>query len=195
MFFSRKPAVSWIVVFLGNPGAKYANTRHNIGFMTAEVIEKKYNLSINRLKFKALTALGEINGEKVFFMKPQTYMNLSGEAVKPAADFYKVPPDHILVISDDITLDIGRLRLRRSGSAGGHNGLKNIIEKIGDGFPRLKVGVGIPPHPDYSIIDWVLSSFHGKDADEISAAVKRAADAVESVIVNGIDKTMNKFNS
>ena len=195
MFFSRKPAVSWIVVFLGNPCAKYANTRHNIGFMTAEVIEKKYNLSINRLKFKALTALGEINGEKVFFMKPQTYMNLSGEAVKPAADFYKVPPDHILVISDDITLDIGRLRLRRSGSAGGHNGLKNIIEKIGDGFPRLKVGVGIPPHPDYSIIDWVLSSFHGKDADEISAAVKRAADAVESVIVNGIDKTMNKFNS
>lgn len=196
MFFKSKAAgVSWLVVFLGNPGREYYYTRHNAGFMTADAVSKRMNLKIDRLKFKALTAQCTIGNEKVLLMKPQTYMNLSGTAVSQAATFYKIPLDHILVISDDISLPVGKLRIRRGGSAGGHNGLKDIIAKCGgQEFPRIKIGVGIPPHPDYDVADWVLSTFKNQDAVCMEEAVERAAEAMEALITKGTDFAMNKFN-
>ena len=194
MFFKKTSGVSWILVFLGNPGAKFTGSRHNVGFMTAEVLEKRLHVRIDRLRFKALTAITELGGEKVLLLKPQTYMNLSGEAVQPAAAFYKVPPEHVLVVSDDVSLPLGKLRIRSSGSAGGHNGLKNIISCLGtDAFPRVKVGVGAPPK-DFDMADWVLSGFHNQDAEDIADAVSRAADALECIISEGTEKAMNKFN-
>ena len=164
MFFSDHGGVQWLVVFLGNPGLKYQNTRHNAGFLTADVVEKDCGVHIDRLRFHALTAQAELGGQKVLLMKPQTFMNNSGEAVAPAAKFYKVPPEHILVVSDEIHLQPGRLRIRTKGSAGGHNGLKSIIACLGtDAFPRIRIGVGAPPHPDYDMPDWVLGTFRGED--------------------------------
>lgn len=195
MFFKRPTGVEWILVFLGNPGAKYAGSRHNVGFMTADVLEKRTHVRIDRLRFKALTAQAELGGAWVLLMKPQTYMNLSGEAVQPAAAFYKVPPERVIVVSDDVSLPVGKLRIRTKGSAGGHNGLKNIIAHLGtDAFPRVKVGVGAPPHPDYDMADWVLSGFRGQDAVDIAAAVERAADALECIIAQGPERAMNRFN-
>ena len=196
MFFRKKTvAPSWIVVFLGNPGQKYEGTRHNAGFMAADAVEKNKGVKISRLKFKALTAQCSFGSESVLLMKPQTFMNLSGDAVSQAMKFYKIPLDHIIVVSDDISMAAGKLRIRRSGSAGGHNGLKDIIAKCGgDGFPRIKIGVGAPPHPDYDIIDWVLGVPRGDDAKLVEEAVKTAADAVESIIVDGIDRAMNKYS-
>ena len=197
MLFGRSEgAVSWIVIFLGNPGSKYDGTRHNAGFMTADALCREKGLSINRLKFKALTAVCELGGEKVLLMKPQTFMNLSGDAAHEAQAFYKVPLDHILVVSDDVSLPAGHLRIRRSGSAGGHNGLKDIAAKCGGfEFPRIKVGVGAPPHPEYEMVDWVLGKFSGSDADAMADGVKRAAAAVEYLIEHGVDSAMNSFNS
>lgn len=196
MFFRKKTvAPSWIVVFLGNPGQKYEGTRHNAGFMAADAVEKNKGVKISRLKFKALTAQCSFGSESALLMKPQTFMNLSGDAVLQAMRFYKIPLDHIIVVSDDISMAAGKLRIRRSGSAGGHNGLKDIIAKCGgDGFPRIKIGVGAPPHPDYDIIDWVLGVPRGDDAKLVEEAVKTAADAVESIIVDGIDRAMNKYS-
>ncbi len=196
MFFRRKQeGVSWLVVFLGNPGPKYAGTRHNVGFMTADFIEKDTGVKINKLKFNALTAVSEIGGEKVLLLKPQTYMNLSGSSVAQAASFYKIPTERILVISDDVSLPVGKLRVRRSGSAGGHNGLRDIIAKCGgDGFPRIKIGVGSPPHPDYDMADWVLGTFKNQDAVDIADAIKKTARAIEELIRNGVDSAMNKYN-
>lgn len=184
-----------MVVFLGNPGKKYTGTRHNVGYMTADMAEKETGVKINRLKFKALTAQGDISGEQVLFMKPQTYMNLSGESVGPAAQFYKIQPDHIIVISDDVSIPTGKLRIRTKGSAGGHNGLKSIITSLGtEDFPRIKIGVGSPPHPDYDMADWVLGTFKNKDAEDIAEAVKSAYAAVELYISEGADRAMNKYN-
>lgn len=195
MFLKKDGGVSWLLVCLGNPGDQYENTRHNVGWMVADEVADRANAPIQRLKFKALTNILTISGEKVLVMKPVTYMNLSGEAVRPAADFYKVPPEHILVVSDDTALAVGRLRIRKSGSAGGHNGLKNIIQQLGtDQFPRLRVGVGEKPHPDYDLADWVLGHFTGEDKKAIDASVKRAADAVECILSEGLDRAMNKFN-
>ena len=144
MFFSRQTGgASWLIVGLGNPGEKYEDTRHNVGFQVVDELAERQNAPVQKLKFKALTNLLTISGERVLVMKPVTYMNLSGEAVRPAADFYKIPPERILVISDDTALDPGKLRIRQKGSAGGHNGLKNIIQHLGtDQFPRVRVGVG-----------------------------------------------------
>ena len=196
MFFQKTAGgASWLIVGLGNPGEKYENTRHNVGFQVVDTLAERQNAPIQKLKFKALTNQFTISGEKVLVMKPVTYMNLSGEAVRPAADFYKIPPDHVLVISDDTALAVGRLRIRKGGSAGGHNGLKSIIQHLGtDQFPRLRVGVGEKPHPDYDMADWVLGKFQGEDRKAIDAAVKRAADAVECLIGEGPDRAMNKFN-
>ena len=195
MLFKRPSGVSWILVFLGNPGQKYAGSRHNVGFMTAQVLEKRLNVRVDRLRFKALTAQATLGGEKVLLLKPQTYMNLSGDAVQPAAAFYKVPPERVLVVSDDVSLPVGKLRIRASGSAGGHNGLKSIIARLGtEAFPRVKIGVGAPPNKDYDLADWVLSGFHGQDAAEIAAATERAADALETILSEGVERAMNRFN-
>lgn len=196
MFSKRQTGpVSWIVVFLGNPGLKYAGTRHNVGFMAADELGQALGLKIDRLRFKALTATGDLGGEKILLMKPQTYMNLSGDAVLEAMRFYKVPSERVLVLSDDVALPVGKLRIRRSGSAGGHNGLKDIIAKCGgDNFPRIKIGVGSPPHPEYDMADWVLGSFVGKDKDLIAEATKKAAEAVETVVSQSVDKAMSVYN-
>ena len=196
MFFKQSAnGASWLLVCLGNPGDKYENTRHNIGFMVADEIGERQRAPIQKLKFKSLTNLFTISGEKVLVMKPVTYMNLSGEAVRPAADFYKIPPDHVLVISDDTALAVGRLRIRKGGSAGGHNGLKSIIQHLGtDQFPRLRVGVGEKPRPDYDMADWVLGRLQGEDWKAMEAAVDRAADAVEHVLAHGVDAAMNRYN-
>ena len=195
MFFKSSGGASWLLVCLGNPGEKYENTRHNVGYMVADEIGERCRSPIQKLRFKALTDVVTISGQKVLVMKPVTFMNLSGEAVRPAADFYKIPPDHVLVISDDTALAPGRLRIRKGGSAGGHNGLKNIIQHLGtDQFPRIRVGVGEKPHPDYDLADWVLGRFTGEDKKAMDAAVKRAADAVECLLAEGPDRAMNRFN-
>lgn len=194
MFFSKGGA-EWIVAFLGNPGLKYNGTRHNAGFMAADAMEKKLGVSINKMRFKALTQTADIGGKKVLLMKPQTYMNLSGDAIAQAANFYKVPPERVIVVSDETALPIGRLRIRRGGSAGGHNGLKSVIARLGtDQFPRIRLGVGDKPHPDYDMADWVLSTFKGQDAADMELVAKKAADAVECYITEGADRAMNKFN-
>ena len=195
MLFKRPGGISWLVVFLGNPGTKYEMTRHNAGFMAGDAMAKAQGAAINRSRFKALTGTYDIGGETVMLMKPQTFMNLSGEAVAQAVSFYKLAPDHVIVVSDEVALPIGKLRIRTKGSAGGHNGLKNIIALLGtDQFPRIRIGVGAAPHPDYDMADWVLSSFKGKDAEDILAAAARAAEAVECYITKGADRAMNLYN-
>ena len=195
MLFKRPGGISWLVVFLGNPGTKYEMTRHNAGFMAGDALAKAQGAAINRSRFKALTGTCDIGGETVMLMKPQTFMNLSGEAVAQAVSFYKLAPDHVIVVSDEVALPIGKLRIRTKGSAGGHNGLKNIIALLGtDQFPRIRIGVGAAPHPDYDMADWVLSSFKGKDAEDILAAAARAAEAVECYITKGADRAMNLYN-
>lgn len=195
MFFSKGGA-EWIVAFLGNPGLKYNGTRHNAGFMAADAMEKKLGVRINKMRFKALTQTVDIGSHKVLLMKPQTYMNLSGDAIAQAAKFYKVSPERVIVVSDETALPIGKLRIRRGGSAGGHNGLKSIIARLGtDQFPRIRLGVGAPPHPDYDMADWVLAAFKGQDAADMEAVAEKAACAVACYITEGADKAMNKFNT
>ena len=195
MIFSKPSGVTWLVVFLGNPGLKYEGTRHNAGFMAADAFAKAHKLSINRARFRALTATCELGEEKLLLMKPQTYMNLSGEAAAQAVRFYKIPPQHVLVVSDETALPIGKLRIRTKGSAGGHNGLKSLIACLGtEEFPRIRLGVGSPPHPDYDMADWVLSSFKNQDAEDMAKAAERAAEAVECYILRGPDRAMNLYN-
>ena len=197
MFFSKSktPGVTWLIVGLGNMGGEYDHTRHNVGFDTVDALADRLDIPVQRLKYKALTNTAVISGEKVLLMKPVTFMNLSGEAVEQAASFYKVPPEHILVISDEVALPPGKLRIRPSGSAGGHNGLKNIIAHLhSDQFPRIRVGVGQKPHPDYDMAEWVLGRPQGEDRKAIDDAVNRAAQAVECIVREGTDRAMNKFN-
>ena len=195
MLFQKKLPVTWLVAGLGNPGSQYENTRHNVGFLVLDELGERGEFPIQRLRFHALTNTAVVGGQGVLVMKPTTYMNLSGEAVGEAARFYKLPADHVLVISDDVDLPLGKLRIRKGGSAGGHNGLKSIIQHLGtDQFPRLKVGVGAKPHPDYDMADWVLGKLQGEDKKVMDAAVKRAADAVECLLREGPDKAMNRFN-
>ena len=196
MLFNKKSGgVDWLLVCLGNPGDPYENTRQNVGFMVADELGERHNVPIQRLKFRALTNTITVGDEKVLLMKPVTYMNLSGEAVHEAAAFYKIPPERVLVISDEVSLAPGKIRVRRSGSAGGHNGLKNIIAHLGtDQFPRIRLGVGQKPHPDYDMADWVLGKFQVEDKKAVEEAVKRAADAAECLIREGVDKAMNRYN-
>ena len=195
MSFQKKAPVTWLIAGLGNPGDQYEDTRHNVGFMVADELGERGRFSIQKLKYRALTNTAVIGGQGALVMKPVTYMNLSGEAVGEAARFYKIAPDHVLVFSDDVDLPLGKLRIRTGGSAGGHNGLKSIIQHLGsDQFPRLKVGVGGKPHPDYDMADWVLSKFQGEDRKLMDETVKRAADAVECLLKDGPQKAMNRFN-
>lgn len=195
MLFQKKAPVTWLIAGLGNPGEQYENTRHNVGFRVIDELADRGDFPVQRLKFRALTNTAVIGGQGVLVMKPVTYMNLSGEAVGEAARFYKLPPDHVLVISDDVDLPLGRLRIRKGGSAGGHNGLKSIIQHLGtDQFPRLKVGVGGKPHPDYDMADWVLGKLQGEDKKIMDEAVRRAAQAVECLLSQGLDKAMNQYN-
>ena len=188
-------AVEYIIVGLGNPGIQYARTRHNAGFMAVDALAKKYNVSVNRSKFKALVGDAEISGKRVLLMKPQTFMNLSGEAVSEAARFYKLTPDRIIVLSDDISLDVGKLRLRRKGSAGGHNGLKSISEHLGtDEYPRIKIGVGQKPHPDYDLASWVLSNFTDKELESLYEAFPTASAGLEKMVSGDIDGAMQICN-
>ena len=194
MFF-RQSGYTWLVVGLGNPGARYESTRHTMGFLALERLAEREKLRFNKLRFKAWTAEWKLGEDKVLVMKPQTYMNLSGESVGAAARFYKIPADHILVVSDDIALPVGKLRLRAAGSAGGHNGLKNIIRHLGsDRFPRIKVGVGMPQNAEYDIADWVTGMPMGEEQKILLDALDRAAQAIPAVITLGMDKAMNRFN-
>ena len=195
MIFKKSGPPEWLLVCLGNYGKQYENTRHNIGFMAAERLIDKRDLRCNRLRFRALTEVIEFGGANVLLMMPQTYMNLSGESVGEAARFYKVPADHVVVISDDVSLPAGKLRIRKSGSAGGHNGLKNIIQHLGtDGFPRIKIGVGMPAHPDHEMIDWVIGKPQGEEAKVLRATLDRAAEAALCLMEEGADAAMNRFN-
>ena len=191
----RSSGVDWLLVCLGNPGDKYENTRHNVGFLVADALGERLNKPIQRLKFRALTALVEYGGQKVFIMKPTTYMNLSGDAVREAVQFYKLPPERVLVVCDDTALPLGRLRLRPGGSAGGHNGLKSVIAQLhSDQFPRLRIGVGGKPHPDYDLADWVLGRFTQEERRTIDAAAERALDAIQCVMEQDIQQAMSRYN-
>jgi len=195
-FFRRNASpVSWIAVFLGNPGLRYDSTRHNAGFITADIIAKELGININRAKFSALTAVTTLGLKQVLLLKPQTYMNLSGNAVRQAMRFYKLPLDNVIVVTDDVSLPPGKLRLRRRGSSGGHNGLRDIILKCGgEDFPRVRIGVGSPPHEDYEMADWVLSKLNQNDSKLISDAALKAAAALELIIMSGIEAAMAEFN-
>lgn len=195
LFGKNKNGVEWLVVGLGNPGGQYELTRHNVGFRVVDELAERCRVPVQKLKYRALTNTAEVGGHRVLLMKPVTYMNLSGEAAQEAAAFYKVPPERVLVVSDDVALPPGRLRIRKGGSAGGHNGLKNLIQHLGtDQFPRVRVGVGEKPHPDYDMADWVLGKLQGEDKKAVDAAVKRAADAVECLIREGPDRAMSRYN-
>jgi PTH1 family peptidyl-tRNA hydrolase len=195
MLFSRSGAPGWLVCFLGNPGSEYARTRHNAGWLACEALEAERNIHTSRLRFHAFTGTGALGGAQVLFMRPQTYMNLSGDAVQPAAAFYKIPAEKIVVVHDDMALPAGRLRIKRGGSDGGHNGVKSITQRLGtDAYPRVKIGVGQPPNPEWDRIDWVVGKLTEGEYKVIAEAAGRAVKAVEELISHGIDSAMNLYN-
>lgn len=191
----QKTTIDWLIVGLGNPGREYEKTRHNVGFRAAELLAKQAGVKLDRARFRGLTASCTLAGQRVLLLKPETFMNLSGEAVHLAAMFYRIPIDRILVLSDDISLPVGKIRVRAEGSAGGHNGLKSIISHLGSqDFPRVRIGVGAKPHPDYDLADWVLSSFSAEEEKTLVPAIENAAAAVLELIQNGPQAAASKFN-
>lgn len=183
-----------LIVGLGNPGPRYAPTRHNVGFRVIDTFAARHGLSVTSAARKALCAEGRWrSGERFVLIKPQTYMNLSGNAVVAALQWYKATPQELIVVYDDMDLEVGRLRLRQAGSSGGHNGIKSIIELVGEEFARLRVGVG-RPLPGWAVVDWVLTQFTPEDEPAITAAIERAADALEAVLTDGFAKAMNQYN-
>ncbi|MBQ5885199.1 MAG: aminoacyl-tRNA hydrolase [Clostridia bacterium] len=200
MFFGKKKMatgnVDYIIVGLGNPGGEYEATRHNAGFIVIDMLAEECSCAVTKLKFKSLYGTAQIGDKKCILMKPQTYMNNSGEAVRDAAAFYKIPAERIIVVSDDISLDVGKLRIKRKGSDGGHNGLKSIIYQLqSDNFARIKMGVGKKPHPEYDLAAWVLSRFKNDEVESLKSAAKNACDAIKLIVGEKIDMAMNKFNS
>ncbi len=184
-----------MIVGLGNPGIAYEGTRHNIGFAAMDTICQKFECDCKKMKFDAYVGDAVIGKKRVLLLKPLTYMNLSGKAVGAAANFYKISPENILVMYDDISLNPGTVRIRRKGSAGGHNGIKDIIEVLGsDNFPRIKIGVGAKPHPDYNLADWVLSPFLKEQAEALEESLANAAKASELMVQDKTDEAMNKYN-
>ncbi|MBR2335665.1 MAG: aminoacyl-tRNA hydrolase [Clostridia bacterium] len=188
--------ITHLVVGLGNPGDKYFYTRHNAGFLAMDYISQKCGAAVNRSKFKALVGEGTIAGKRVLLMKPQTFMNLSGEAVKEAMSFYKIPIENVIVLSDDVNLDVGRMRVRKSGSDGGQKGLRSIIrETASENFPRIRFGVGKKPHPDYDMADWVLGTFSESDKKAIFDCFVTAYEGLEKLLLGDIDGAMQICNS
>ena len=199
MLFSRKKefggTYSYLIVGLGNPGSKYEMTRHNAGFLAVDLLALQEHVDIKKLKFHALVGDVRLGGERCLLMKPQTMMNLSGDAVAEAANFYKIPPERVLVLFDDISLDVGRTRVRRKGSAGGHNGIKSIIARLGSqDFPRVKIGVGAKPNPDHDLADWVLGSFSALDEKAMAVSLENAGQAALAIIDKGVPEAANRFN-
>ena len=196
MFLKSKPTYDWMVVGLGNPGSKYKNNRHNIGFRVIEAIAERFNIKIDTDKHKGMIGKGVINGNKVILVKPMTYMNLSGEAVRSVVDYYKVDEaEELIVIYDDISLDVGQLRVRKKGSAGGHNGIKNIIAHLGhDVFQRIKIGVGEKPK-GYDLADYVLGHFSKEDLTTLKDGMDRVDGAVNLMLQGDIDEAMNRYNT
>ena len=194
LFGTASSAVEWLVVGLGNPGQKYANTRHNMGFLTVDLLAEEAGVQLNKVKFKSAYNILRFAGARCLVMKPQTYMNLSGEAVREAAQFYKIPPERVLVIYDDVSLPVGKLRVRPSGSAGGHNGIKNIIAHLGtQDFPRVKIGTGAPGEGG-DMIDWVIGVPSQADRKILLETFHRAIEAAACIIEHGCQKAMNDFN-
>lgn len=188
-------SIDFLFVGLGNPGIKYENTRHNVGFMALDCISEKYGTPIKKIKFKGVTGECSISGKKILLLKPGTFMNLSGQSVTEAMNFYKLTPAQTLIFYDDISLNPGKIRIRRKGSDGGHNGMKNIIYLSGeDTFPRIKIGVGGKPHPDYNLADWVLSRFTQNERKELDAALESAVSASELFVQDKLEEAMNRYN-
>ena len=200
MFLTKRKAnnssYEYIIAGLGNPGAKYEMTRHNAGFLAMDLLAIEENTDIKKLKHHALVSDAVISGKRCLLMKPQTMMNNSGEAIGEAARFYKVPPENVIIIYDDISLDIGQTRIRRKGSAGGHNGIKSIIAHLGsENFPRIKIGVGKKPHPDYDLVNWVLGRFPKEQESELKSALENSTKALRLMVDEKIDQAMNLYNS
>lgn len=196
MFFKKQSGTfGYLIVGLGNPGREYENTRHNAGFAAADALAEQFNLNWSKKKFDAIYGDCEIANTRVIVAKPQTYMNLSGKAVSALASFYKIPLDKIIVLFDDVSLDVGKIRIRRKGSSGGQKGMNNIIDAMGSqDIMRVKIGVGAKPHPDYDMKDWVLGRIPKEQASDFKIATQNAAKAVEEIIANGIDSAMNKYS-
>ena len=191
----KKPTYDFLVVGLGNPGLQYEKTRHNVGFMSADLLMKKEGGEFTKHKMDSHFGECEIGKKRILVMKPQTFMNNSGTAVSAVSKFYKIPADKIIIISDDISLDVGKIRIRRKGSHGGHNGLKDIFQLMGtDNIMRIKIGVGAKPHPDYDLVDWVLGKFPKEDEENLSTALDNSVKAIEEIIKRGIDSAMNKYS-
>ena len=196
MFGFKRGKIEYIIAGLGNPGPKYADTRHNAGFKAVDLMAKQNGFEIKKLKFKSLIADEMIAGKRCLIMKPQTMMNLSGEAILEAADYYNIPDENIIIIYDDISLDIGKLRIRRKGSAGGHNGIKSIISCLGsENFPRVKIGVDKKPDARTDLVDWVLGNFPKEKEAELNTALENAVSSVELIVNGKTDEAMNKYNS
>ena len=195
LFGKKSSAVDWLIVGLGNPGAKYENPRHNMGFLTMDLLSEKTGVKLNKVKFKAAYNMVNFGGAKCLVMKPQTFMNLSGEAVREAVNFYKLPPERVLVIYDDVAIPVGKIRVRPNGSAGGHNGIKNITLHLGtDAYPRVKIGVGSPQHPEHEMVDWVIGTPTQAERKILQQMQEKALDAVECIIKDGVPAAMNRYN-
>lgn len=185
-----------MIVGLGNPGIQYENTRHNAGFMAADLLAKEENFEFSKHKFQSVCGEFKLGSMRILVIKPQTFMNNSGKAVNEAKTFYKIPNDRIIVMFDDMMLDVGKLRIRRKGSHGGHNGIKDIIELSGtEDITRIKIGVGKKPHPDYDVISWVLGKFPKDENENLKKAIENSASAAKEIILRGVDSAMNKFNN
>ena len=194
--FENSSSYEYLIAGLGNPGKQYEITRHNAGFICLDLFAEKHGFKIDRLKFKSLLGEGRIKGHRCLFLKPQTFMNLSGEAVRDAAEFYKIKPENIIVIFDDVSLDVGNIRIRRKGSAGGHNGIKSIICHLNsDNFPRIKIGVGKKPHPDWDLADWVLKSFSKEELTVLRDVAKDTENIISLMVDGKTEDAMSKYNS
>ena len=195
MFANKTAGPEWLVVGLGNPGQKYANTRHNMGFLTVDLLAEEKGVKLNKVKFKSAYNILSFAGARCLVMKPQTYMNLSGDSIAPMAGFFKIPADHVLVLCDDITQAPGKLRIRPSGSAGGHNGLKSIIARLGgENFPRIRIGVGAKPRPDYDLADWVLGKFPPEDAKAMADRYPDLEAAAKLIMDGKLGLAQSKYN-